>query len=139
MIRRAAIALMLLAGGASAQGITIPPLAPEDIGEQGMGDRLRAEIAPGAVVRALDKVSGDTLDLTLVSGQSARFGRIEVTLGECRFPADNPEGDAFAYLVVAVDGTADPVFAGWMIASSPALNAMDNARYDVWVLRCTTS
>ena len=32
-----------------------------------------------------------------------------------------------------------PIFEGWMIAASPALNALDHARYDVWVLRCTTS
>ncbi|MGB0439332.1 MAG: DUF2155 domain-containing protein [Paracoccaceae bacterium] len=32
-----------------------------------------------------------------------------------------------------------PVFEGWIIASSPALNAMDHARYDVWVLRCNTA
>jgi len=31
-----------------------------------------------------------------------------------------------------------PVFKGWMIASSPALNALDHPRYDVWVLRCIT-
>jgi hypothetical protein len=31
-----------------------------------------------------------------------------------------------------------PVFSGWMIASSPALNAMDHPRYDVWLLRCQT-
>ncbi|MEO0381372.1 MAG: DUF2155 domain-containing protein, partial [Pseudomonadota bacterium] len=27
----------------------------------------------------------------------------------------------------------------WMIASAPALSAMEHARYDVWVMRCTTS
>ncbi|MCW8843320.1 MAG: DUF2155 domain-containing protein, partial [Rhodobacteraceae bacterium] len=31
-----------------------------------------------------------------------------------------------------------PLFQGWMIASSPALSALDHPRYDVWVLRCKT-
>ena len=35
-------------------------------------------------------------------------------------------------------GVSTPVFAGWMVASSPALSALDHARYDVWVLRCVT-
>jgi hypothetical protein len=30
------------------------------------------------------------------------------------------------------------VFSGWMIADSPALSALDHARYDVWILRCLT-
>ncbi len=34
------------------------------------------------------------------------------------------------------DGT---LFSGWMLASAPALNAMDHPRYDVWALRCITS
>ena len=30
-------------------------------------------------------------------------------------------------------------FSGWMIASTPALSAMDHSRYDIWVMRCATS
>ncbi len=38
------------------------------------------------------------------------------------------------------DGTVEnTAFSGWMIASSPALNALDNPRYDVWLLRCNNS
>ena len=33
---------------------------------------------------------------------------------------------------------SEPVFVGWMIATSPALSAMDHPRYDVWVLNCVT-
>ena len=29
-----------------------------------------------------------------------------------------------------------PAFHGWMIASSPALSALEHSRYDVWVIRC---
>lgn len=90
----------------------------------------------GATVRALDKLTGAVKDLTLETGGSATFGRIEVFLGDCRYPADNPSGDAYAYLVVRADGTEAPVFSGWMIASSPALNAMDHPRYDIWPLTC---
>ena len=95
--------------------------------------------APGAVLRGLDKISGEVNDMALAAGETAGFGRLEVELGECRFPADNPSGDAFAYLVIRQDGVEGPVFDGWMIASSPALSALDHPRYDVWLLRCSTS
>jgi hypothetical protein len=36
-------------------------------------------------------------------------------------------------------GREGVVFSGWMIASAPALNAMEHARYDIWVMRCITS
>lgn len=94
--------------------------------------------APGGVVRWLDKISGDTKDLSLKRGQSETEGRLTVTLKSCRYPVDDPASNAYAYLVIKDSLVADPIFQGWMIASSPALNPLDSARYDVWVLHCTT-
>ncbi len=99
----------------------------------------QAAAAEGAVLRGLDRISGALTDLEMLAGETQRFGRLDVTLGECRYPAGNPSGDAYAYLVIRPEGETRPVFEGWMVASSPALNAMDHARYDVWVLRCSTS
>ncbi|ARE41788.1 hypothetical protein RGUI_3647 [Rhodovulum sp. P5] len=98
---------------------------------------LLAEVAPsGATLRALDRVSGEIRDLALQPGQTARIGKLEVTLQECRYPADNPASDAYAYVDIVEMRAADWLFSGWMLASSPALNSLDHRRYDVWVLRC---
>jgi len=93
----------------------------------------------GAVLRGLDKVNGQTVDIELPSGGTGNVFSLDVALGDCRYPADNPTGDAFAYLTIWNHGEAQAVFQGWMIASSPALNALDHSRYDIWVLRCITS
>ena len=92
----------------------------------------------GAVLRVLDKLNAKVFDLTLANGQSAEKGLIEITLTECRFPIGNPSGDAYAFLTIREAGVAQPVYRGWMVASSPALNPLDHPRYDVWVMRCTT-
>ena len=93
----------------------------------------------GAVLRALDKLNAKVADVQLRNGQRQRVGRIEVELAECRYPAGNPSSNAYAFLSVREIGAVAPVFQGWMVAGSPALNPMDHPRYDVWVLRCTTS
>ena len=93
----------------------------------------------GALLRALDKISGAVVDFDLTPGQTKQLGRIQVTLGECRYPTGNPASDASAYLIIRNAGDEVDAFSGWMIASSPALNGLDHARYDVWVLRCITS
>ena len=100
--------------------------------------REEVESAGGAVLRALDKVSGEVREIELSRGQSAKMGLIEIRLGECRFPQGNPSGDAFAWVEVRTPGRRTTDFEGWMIASSPALSALDHARYDVWVMRCTS-
>lgn len=95
-----------------------------------------AVVAPGGVVRVLDRMSGSVTDYDLAPGQVQAEGRLSVRLDECRYPADNPTADAFAHLTIMDEGQVDPVFKGWMIASSPALSSLDHPRYDVWVLHC---
>nr|WP_207186741.1 DUF2155 domain-containing protein [Phaeovulum veldkampii] len=94
--------------------------------------------APGAVLRGLDKIAGVTTDLDMRAGETRAYGRLQVTLWECRYPVEDPSSNAFARLTV-VDTTQNAeVFSGWMIADSPALSALDHHRYDVWVIRCKT-
>ena len=89
-------------------------------------------------LRVLDKVTGQLTDLPISVGQAETVGTLTITMNDCRVPADNPEGDAFAELLVTHRDDPTPVFSGWMIASAPALNAMDHPRYDVWVMDCNT-
>lgn len=90
----------------------------------------------GAILRALDKVSSNITDLELAPGEAADVGRLTVRLGECRYPTDDPNSDAFAQMVITDRSSGATLFDGWMVASSPALSALDDARYDVWVLGC---
>ena len=92
--------------------------------------------AKGAQLRMLDKLSGVVSDYDLAIGQSQTEGRLTVRLDDCRYPADLPSGEAYAHLTILDSEVKAPVFKGWMIASAPALSALDHPRFDVWVLRC---
>ncbi|KIN60707.1 hypothetical protein Z945_1686 [Sulfitobacter noctilucae] len=94
---------------------------------------------PGAVLRSLDKTSGQTRDFELRVGQIQAIGPVQVVLNDCRYPEGNPSGNAFASLEISEQGRAGVLFSGWMISSSPALSALEHPRYDVWVIRCITS
>lgn len=94
--------------------------------------------APGGTVRWLDKISGVTKDIEMTVGETQDHGRLSITLDDCRYPVNDPTSNAFAHLTIRDSLQEQPVFMGWMIATSPALSSMDHARYDVWVLRCKT-
>lgn len=125
-MKTAALALSLM--------LAAPVAWAQEAAEAEGPQTARAE--QGAVIRALDKVSGQTTDFELAPGQSGRMGRLTITLGECRYPADDPASNAFAWLTILDDVASEPAFQGWMIAAAPALNALDHPRYDVWVIRC---
>ncbi len=99
----------------------------------------RTNLGAGVVLRSLDKVGGVSKDHILRQGEALKIGALIVIVGECRYPLANPSGDAFTYLTVTNEIGSKDFFKGWMIASSPALNALDHVRYDVWPLRCTIS
>lgn len=121
MIRAAVAAALLMAGAAAAQD------APEGLAQ-----------APGAHLRGLDKIAGAASDLTLSVGQTLDYGSLSVRLADCRYPADDPASNAYAFLEITDRALGREVFRGWMIAQNPALSALDHQRYDVWVLRCRT-
>ncbi len=121
-MRRAFLAAVLA-------GLAAAPLAAQQ----------QASKADGAILRTLDKVSGQVFDHTVSVGGGFDLGLLRVDLSECRFPAGDPSGDAYAHVTVRDGGEDVPIYSGWMIASSPALSALDHARYDVWVIRCKIS
>lgn len=103
----------------------------------GLAQDTEVTSAAAGELRVLDKLTGEVTDLTLQAGETWAVGFLQIRLNQCRYPTANPSGDAFIEVQVAYRREA--AFAGWLIASAPALHAMDNPRYDVWALRCITS
>lgn len=114
--------------------LALPAAAQEADPAQPSGPEFTA--SDGAELRFLDKLTSETGDVELGVGQAAKFGRLVVQLDSCRYPTDNPASDAEAHLTIIEDATKAELFTGWMLASSPALSALDHPRYDVWVLSC---
>jgi len=98
----------------------------------------RATDAAAASLRILDRTTGQLEDVLVPRGQAVRMGQLTVTMHQCRYPRRAINSDAYAYLTVNDDQLGKQIFSGWMVASSPGLNALEHARYDVWVLRCRT-
>jgi hypothetical protein len=145
------LATLLLAGAlasparplAAQDAIVIPPSRDGVLGAGQGGSAEAPEVTAGSagtgqggVVRVLDKINGTLTDLELAAGETAEVGTLSVTMGECRYPVENPAGDAFALVSIRTRSDETAIFEGWLIATAPALNAVDHPRYDVWALRC---
>ena len=99
-------------------------------------------VGNAAVLRALDKVTARTNDLTINVDETVKFGTLEITVKKCvKHPPEEPPETA-TFLEIdenRVDEEKRTLFMGWMFASSPALNALEHPVYDVWVIDCKIS
>lgn len=109
-------------------------LRDEDFQTFDRGQRTAA--ADAGLLRVLDKTTGRVEDFQIATGATVTAGRLELALHECRYPAENPASDAFARVTISDPRLSNALFEGWMLASSPALMALDHPRYDVWVTGC---
>ncbi len=98
--------------------------------------QIATKASNSAELRTLDTLTGVVEDLTIAVGQTRSYERLMITVEQCRYPIDNPNSDAFAYVTIQDIREDEPRFDAWMIASSPALSALEHPRYDVWLLRC---
>jgi hypothetical protein len=96
------------------------------------------------VLRTLDKVTATTKDYTVRIGDELKYGSLTVAVKHCekKPPEEVPETYAFLQIDdLKLDGKGDKgeqerVFSGWMMASNPAISALDHGVYDVWVIDC---
>jgi hypothetical protein len=115
--------------------VPVDPNAPSTLPEVNAPPVLFVS-AHGGSVRVLDKLTGTTTDLELQLGAAQSFGKLGIVMTDCRYPSIDPPSESYAHLTITEASAAKPLFQGWMIASAPALSALDHPRYDVWVLTC---
>ena len=105
---------------------------------------------PAVILRGLDKISGRSTDIEVAVGENVLFGGLRVSVKACHQtpPTEPPESIAYievedyGFEIQEIETLPDEidlekrVFNGWMFASSPGLNGLEHAIYDVWVIRC---
>lgn len=102
-----------------------------------------------AVIRAVDKISAETMTFDVPVGQPVRYKTLVFNVRACESTApDEDVRDDIAHLEVesqpkAVTGRdpipARQVFRGWTYASSPSLHPFEHPVYDAWLIACKTS
>ena len=90
------------------------------------------------IIQGLDKITARIQTFEVDVGQTYEFGVLDIFVERCVFskPIFKPESLAFIKIKDNSDRLSEVKFNGWMFASSPALNALENPVYDVSILAC---
>ena len=94
---------------------------------------------PTAVFSGLDKITGRIISFEASVDETIQFGSLQLTPRVCysRPEYENPQTTTFIEVEeVGADNQFKKIFAGWMFASSPGLNAIEHPVYDVWLAEC---
>jgi hypothetical protein len=97
---------------------------------------------PVATFAGLDKITGRITRFDVYIDETVLFGALEITPRACYNRPVTETQRVSAFLEVdqrSLTGVSRRIFTGWMFADSPALNAVDHAIYDVWLIECKTS
>jgi hypothetical protein len=92
-----------------------------------------------AVLQGLDKVTARVSVLEAPLGEEVAFGTLRIVARSCLEtpPTEPPESAAFLEIRTVEPGEPERTeFVGWMLASTPALSALEHPVYDVWVIDC---
>ena len=94
---------------------------------------------PVAVFAGLDKITGRIIAFEVGIDETVQFGSLQLTPRVCfsRPPYENPQTNIFVEVdEVTLNNDYKRLFTGWMFASSPGLNAVEHAVYDLWLTEC---
>ena len=94
---------------------------------------------PIAAFSGLDKITGRITNFDVYIDETVQFGALQITPRVCytRPPTEAQRTSVFLEVdQVSLKGGTQRVFTGWMFADSPALNAIDNPVYDIWLVDC---
>lgn len=97
---------------------------------------------PVAAFSGLDKITGRITNFDVYIDETVQFGALQITPRVCytRPPTETQRTSVFLEVdQVSLKGSVTRIFTGWMFADSPALNAIDHAVYDIWLIDCKQS
>ena len=90
------------------------------------------------VIQGLDKITARIKTFEVDVSKTHKFGVLDIFVERCIFskPIFKPESLAYIRIKDNSDRLSEVKFKGWMFASSPALNALENSVYDISILAC---
>jgi len=88
-----------------------------------------------AILQGMDKVTGRVRELYVPVGKSVKFGELFISVDKCltKTPEETPENAVFLHVIQ----NEKELFSGWMFSSNPAISAMEDPVYDIWLVSCS--
>ena len=92
-----------------------------------------------AKMQAMDKITGRVNEIIVPVKSKISYGDFSLVLRSCKKRPAEETPENFAFVDVADKSFGENeynIFRGWIISSTPGINAIEHPIYDVWLLEC---
>ena len=90
-----------------------------------------------AVVRIMNKAAGKAQTVSIPVGRATEFEKLDIIVRACRETPPFEMRDFFMFVEIGKRGANAPrLFSGWMTATEPGDNPLQDADYDLWLVQC---
>lgn len=88
-----------------------------------------------AIVRIMNKAAGKSQTVTLPVGARTDYEKLTMTVRTCKQTDPFQPEDFFMFVEVSKNPDGK-IFSGWMSKNEPGDNPLQNADYDLWLVKC---
>lgn len=100
-----------------------------------MGTSANAYINRGnAIVTLLDKAAGKTHQIEIPVNQNVTYEKLSLLVRTCK--QTDPFQPENAFMFIEITQNNNLIFSGWMNKNEPGRNPLQNADYDLWLVKC---
>jgi hypothetical protein len=85
----------------------------------------------------MNKAAGKAQTAAITVGARTEIEKLEIIVRACKETPPYEMKDYFMFAEIRKKGdSGNPVFSGWMSAVEPGDNPLQDADYDLWLVRC---
>ena len=87
-----------------------------------------------AIVTILDKAAGKTHQIEIPVNQNVTYEKLSLLVRTCK--QTDPFQPENAFMFIEITQNNNLIFSGWMNKNEPGNNPLQNADYDLWLVKC---
>ena len=87
-----------------------------------------------AIVTILDKAAGKTHQIEIPVNQNVTYEKLSLLVRTCK--QTDPFQPENAFMFIEITQNNNLIFSGWMNKNEPGRNPLQNADYDLWLVKC---
>lgn len=87
-----------------------------------------------AVIRIMNKAAGKARTVSVPIGKNYNYDKLNLKINNCK--QTDPFDPENFFVFIEISKSNNEIFSGWMNRNEPGYNPLQDADYDLWIIKC---